>query len=66
MAPVVRVLSVSLLAGGLAGGVSMALVGKGSDGPAVSLFLACVGAIIGAIAGRARENAMALRQKPWI
>jgi hypothetical protein len=66
MALIARIIGVSLLTAGLGAGLGFALFGKGSDGPGISLLLACVGAIIGAIAGTARETVTALRQKPSI
>ena len=47
-------------------GLGFALFGSSRDWIGISLLLACVGAIIGAIAGTARETVDALRQKPSI
>ncbi len=66
MALEARIIGLSLLTGGLGAGLGFAFFGKNSDGSGISLLLACVGAIIGAIAGTARETVTALRQKPSI
>jgi hypothetical protein len=55
MALIARILSVSFLTGALAAGLGFVFFGQGSDGPGIAFVLACVGAIIGAIAGAARE-----------
>ncbi len=66
MAMIARILGLSLLTGGLGAGLGFALFGKSPDWSGISLLLACVGAIIGALAGTARETVTALRQKPSI
>ena len=63
MALIARILGVSLLTGGLSAGLGLALFGRGSDGNGIALLLACVGAIIGAMAATAREIVTAVRQK---
>jgi hypothetical protein len=55
MAPIARVLGVSLATAGLGAGLGVALFGQHSDVTGVALVLACVGGVIGAIAGAARE-----------
>ena len=66
MALIARIFGVSLIAGGIGAGLGFALFGNHSDWTGVSLLLGCVGAIIGALAGTARETVGALRQKPPI
>jgi hypothetical protein len=66
MAPIARILGLSLLAGGLGAGLGFAAFGDNPDGSGISVLLACVGAVIGAIAGAARVTVTALRQKPSI
>lgn len=63
---IARILGVSLLAGGLGAGLGFVLFGQSSpysEYVIPCLVLACVGGIIGAIAGTAREIATALRPK---
>lgn len=55
MALIARILGVSLVTGALGALLGLVFFGQGSDGPGIALLLACVGAIIGAIAGAARE-----------
>jgi hypothetical protein len=55
MASIARILGVSLVTGGLGAGTGLALFGQYSDGTGAAFVLACVGGVIGAIAGAARE-----------
>jgi hypothetical protein len=64
MAVVARIIVVSLLTAGLGAGIGYVLFGRHSDWRGISLLLACVGGIIGAVAGAAREIVAAQRQKP--
>jgi hypothetical protein len=66
MALIARILGLSLLTGGLGAGLGFALFGNTPDWSGISLLLGCVGAMIGALAGTARETVTALRQKPSI
>jgi hypothetical protein len=52
---IARVLGLSLLTSGLGAGLGYALFGGSPDWSGVSLILGCVGGIVGAIAGAARE-----------
>jgi hypothetical protein len=70
MALIARILGVSLLTSALVAGLGLAVLNSASDpdlpsrayiGPA--LILACVGGVIGAVAGAAREIVSAQRQK---
>ena len=67
MAPTARIIGLSLLTAGLGAGLGFALFGFGqqpySDYIIPTFLLACVGAIIGAVAGAAREIVTALRQR---
>jgi hypothetical protein len=63
MALVARILGLSLLTAGLGAGLGYALFGQYSDGSGISLLLACVAGIIGAVAGAAREIATAVHQR---
>ena len=67
MAIIARIIGLSLLTGGLGSGLGRALFGFGQspyeDYIVPCLLLACVGAIIGAVAGAAREIVTALRQR---
>ena len=65
MALTARIIGSSLLTAGLGAGLGLALLGQSpySDYIIPTLLLACVGAIIGAIAGAAREIVTALRQR---
>jgi hypothetical protein len=67
MASLARILGTSLLTSGLGAGLGMVLFGQYpySDSIILSLFLACVGGIIGAVAGAAREIVAALSQKTY-
>ena len=64
MAMVARMLGLSLLTAGLGAGLGHVLFWPGRDSIGISLLLGCVGGIIGAIAGAAREIVAAQRQKP--
>jgi len=55
MALIARIIGLSLLAGGLAAALGIKLFQQYGDPIIPSVLLACVGAIIGAIAGAARE-----------
>jgi len=55
MALIARILGVSLLIGALGALLGLLLFGNSRDGTGIALLLACVGGIIGAIAGAARE-----------
>ena len=59
MALIARIIGLSLLTAGLGAGLGFALLAGNPDCGGVSLLLACVGGIIGAIAGAARETAAA-------
>ena len=61
MALIARIIGLSLLTGGLGAGLGFAFFGNNPDWRGISLLLACVGAIIGALAGTARETVSALR-----
>jgi hypothetical protein len=65
MALIARILGMSLLTSALVAGLLLALITpeRHSYDIVVILFLACVGGIIGAIAGAAREIVSAQRQK---
>jgi hypothetical protein len=62
---IARILVVSLLTSALVAGFLLALLRPDPHSPdnAVILFLACVGAIIGSVAGATREIVSAQRQK---
>ena len=61
MALIARIIGLSLLTAGLGAGLGFAFFGKYSDWSGISLLLACVGGIIGAVAGAAREIVTARR-----
>jgi hypothetical protein len=65
MALIARILGVSLLTSALVAGLLLALIkpDRHSADILVILFLACVGGVIGAVAGAAREIVAAQRQK---
>ena len=65
MALIARIFGVSLLIFALVVGLGLALLQPDSHSPdiLVILFLACVGGLIGAVAGAAREIVSAQRQK---
>ena len=75
MAVIARILGVSLLTSALVAGLGLALLRSVSN-PAMPsseyiipvFFLACVGGVIGAVAGAAREIVSAQRQKAssWV
>lgn len=62
MALIARIISVALLTAGLGAGLGHAFFGQYDDWKGISLLLACVGGIIGAVAGAAREIVTARRQ----
>jgi hypothetical protein len=64
MALIARIIGLSLLTAGLGAGLGFAFFGKTPDCSGISLLLACVGGIIGAVAAAAREIVTALRQRP--
>jgi hypothetical protein len=66
MVPTARIIGVSLLTAGLGAGLAAAFFGQNSDRDygLLCLVLACVGGIIGAVAGAAGEIVIALRQRP--
>jgi hypothetical protein len=68
VASVARIIVVSLLTSGLGAGLGLVLFGQYpySDYIIPTLFLGCVGGIIGAVAGAAREIVTAIHQKPQI
>lgn len=55
MGLITRIIGLALLTAGLGAGLGFAFFGNDPDGRGISLLLACVGGIIGAIAGAARE-----------
>jgi hypothetical protein len=65
MALIARILGVSLLTSALVAGLLLALIqpDRHSADILAIFFLACVGGVIGAIAGAAREIVSAQRQK---
>lgn len=64
---VAKIIGISLLTAGMGVGIGYALFGGSSGWRGISSFvLACIGAIVGALAGTAREIAAALRQKPSV
>ena len=70
MALIARIFGVSLLTSALVAGLLLALIqpDRHSTDILVIFFLACVGGIIGAVAGAAREIVSAQRQKAsnWV
>jgi MFS family permease len=62
MALISRIIGLSLLTAGLGAALGFVFFGKFSDWIGISLLLACVGGIIGSIAGAARE--IVARQAP--
>jgi hypothetical protein len=64
MALIARIIGLSLLTAGLGVGIGFAFFGRNPEWSGLSFVLGCVGAIVGALAGTARETAAALRQKP--
>jgi hypothetical protein len=63
VATVARIIGLSLLTGGLGAGIGSALFTQTSDRIITALCLGCTGAVVGAVAGAAREIVAALRQK---
>ncbi len=65
MALIARIFGVALLTSALVAGLGLALLkpDRHSTDIVVILFLACVGGVIGAVAGAAREIVSAQRQK---
>ena len=61
MAPVARIIGLSLATAALGVVLGSALFGQNSDCTGVCFCLACVGAVVGAVAGAGREIASALR-----
>ena len=57
MAVIARIVGLSLLMGTVAAGLGPSFLGHGSDTSFISFVLGCVGALVGAIAGAAREVA---------
>jgi hypothetical protein len=64
MALIARILGVSLLVAALGAGLGFALFAPNPDYPGICFLLAGLGAIIGALAGTAREAVTALQQRP--
>jgi hypothetical protein len=64
MATILRIIGLSLLTSVLGAGLGFAIFGKYPDWTGISLLLTCVGGIIGAAAGVAREIVTALRRGP--
>ena len=66
MASIARIMGVSLVTSGLGAGLGLVLFGQYSYSDYIipTLFLGCIGGIIGAVAGAAREIVTALHQKP--
>jgi hypothetical protein len=64
MALIARILGVSLLVAALGAGLGFALFAPNPDYPGICFILACVGAIIGAVAGTARETVTASQERP--
>jgi hypothetical protein len=60
---IARIIGLSLLAAAVGAWLGFVLFGQHSDWSGVSLVLACVGSIVGAVAGAAREIATAMRQR---
>jgi uncharacterized membrane protein len=64
MALTARIIELSLLTSGLGVGLGFAFFGESHEWIGISILLACVGGIIGAVAGAAGEIVAALRQRP--
>ena len=66
MALIARIIGVSLLTGGMGAGLGIAFFSRSeiADYSFAVFVLACVGAIIGAVAGAAREIAAGKREHP--
>jgi hypothetical protein len=63
MALIARIIGVSLLTAGLGAVLGNVFFGKAPDWVGISFVLACVGAVVGALAGTTQEIVTALRQK---
>ena len=61
---VARILGTSALTAGLGAGLSYLLFAPSPDWKGGALLLGCVGAMIGVVAGAAREIVTAQRRKP--
>ena len=57
MALIARILGMSLVTGGIGAGMGLVVFGRYPDAGGIALLLGCVGAVVGAIAGAAREIA---------
>ena len=64
MALVARVLGVTIVCAAATAALGGALFGSHSDGSGIALILGCVGGLIGAIVGAAREIVTALHERP--
>jgi hypothetical protein len=65
MALIAKIIGWSLLTAGLGAWLGYFLLfGQDSDWRGISFILACVGSIIGAVAGAAQEIVTALRERP--
>ena len=64
MAVIAKIIGLSLLSAEFGAWLGYALFGQNTDWRGISFVLACVGAIIGAIAGAAQEIVTALRERP--
>jgi hypothetical protein len=64
MTLIARVIGLSLLTGALGASLGLALFKQYPDAGVVSLCLACVGGIVGGVAGAAREVVTAVRERP--
>jgi hypothetical protein len=62
MGPVVRIAGVALLFGFVAAFIGYSVMRQYSDASGIALFVGCVGAIIGGIAGGVRELVADKRQ----
>lgn len=60
---IARIVGLSLFAAGLGAALGVALFWHCSNGGFLMILLGCVGGIIGAVAGAAREIVTALRQR---
>ncbi len=61
MAPIARIIGFSLLTAALGIVLGYAIFGQNAHCTGVCFLLACVGAVVGAVAGAGREIASALR-----
>ena len=64
MAIISRIIGLSMLTAGLGAGLPYVVFGLNRDSNLIALLFTCVGGIIGAVAGAAREIVAAQRQKP--